>query len=287
MGVGMPPEAILVRVVVAALSLTPFACASSPAPKHADAEQMGVGMDEPDDSGALPRYFTIEVRADGLWLDGERVDDSEVDALLEAAANDSSNRGAAVILYATQPPADALLERVARAGFTHVVVSGLSEESFGKRARAGVPVTKSESAPTETPAVEPKPEPTAEPLPTVQETSSAKGPDDVEVKHYGLHIGGGPNTDEERSKYLDRIEPHFDALRECHLLANKRSVQASFGVDLLIDAKGGRAKVQDYRTRLDGKDFHLCVLGVLGNISFPAPPRPTVVSYSVLFKPAD
>lgn len=289
MGVAMQLEAFLLRLVLGAMVVTSVACSSaSPDPKHPGGEPIGASLHVPDENGSLPRYFTVEVRADGLWLDGERVDDSEIDALLETAANDPGNRGAAVILYATEPPAGAVLARVARSGFTHVVVSGLSAQAFdGLAQELGGGADEAVDSPRDTVAVAPAPvsppKSEAAAAPTVEQTSA---PDDVEVKHYGLHIGGGPNTDEERAKYLVRIEPHFDELRECHLLAKKRSVQASFGVDLLIGAKGGRPKVQDYRTRLDGKDFHMCVLGVLGNVSFPAPPRPTVVSYSVLFKPA-
>jgi hypothetical protein len=87
-----------------------------------------------------------------------------------------------------------------------------------------------------------------------------------------------------KEKYAGPIAKRFDDFRRCHLLAEERKQNASFGVDLLIGLKGGRAKIKDYRTSLKGKDFHLCVLGVFGDVSFPAPTRATVVSYSLLFK---
>ena len=260
-------------LAASALALSLGCSGSSQEPRTANAQIVGVYHEDEavESTGSLPRYFTVEVRSDGLWLDGQLVSALRVADVLADAAVDTRNRGAAVIFYTDGVSATAVLDQVARAGFTHVVVSGLSEDSFGDQAPTleGAVSDESGSASDEA-ALAPSEEST---------------PEDVTVKHYGLHIGGSSNSDEERARYLDPIGEHFDELMNCHLLANDRTVQASFGVDLLISAKGGRAKIQDYRTRLKGKDFQMCVLGVLGAIQFPAPERPTVVSYSVLFKP--
>ncbi len=240
---------------------------------------------EAPDDGSLPRYLTLEVRADGLWLDGERVDTDELEERLRQGADDPTQRGVAVIFYSSESSAAQLLAAVARSGFTHVVISGLSADAFPDVAPvASAQVSAAPTQDTGAPAQTPQPEPESEPEEPVEEPAPA-AVDDVIVKHYGLHIGGGPNTDEARAQYLDPIGKRLEDLKQCHVLAQQRKLQASFGVDLLIDEKGGRAKIKDYRTQLKGKDFQLCVLGVLGDIKFPAPGKPTVVSYSVLYKP--
>ncbi len=240
---------------------------------------------EGDAAGALPRYYTIEVRSDGLWLDGQLVAADRVPQLLADAAGDTRNQGAAVILYTGEPPAGVVLDQIARAGFTHVVVSGLSANSF---AGAGVPMQANEAMAARSVSVNDGA--VAEPAKEEDDAESKLDGErasvsDVEVKHYGLHIGGGPNTDEARDRYLKPLARQFGKLQECHLLAKDRTIQASFGVDLLIGSKGGRPKIQDFRTRLKGKDFQMCVIGALGEVKFPTPERATVVSYSVLFKP--
>jgi hypothetical protein len=123
------------------------------------------------------------------------------------------------------------------------------------------------------------------PNPPPAEPASAPVPNNVEVKQLGLHVGGGPNDAATHALYAKPIERRFDDLKRCYPLAQGANKNASFGVDLLVPSKGGQAKIKDYRTVLGGKDFHLCVLGVFGGIEFPGPGKPTVVSYSVLFKP--
>lgn len=276
-----------------AVSLLSAACSPAVDARHPS----GPDITESDHE-TLPRYYSLEVRSDGLWFDGERIAPDRLDATLERAARDPSARGAALVFYADDPPATELLERLARAGFTHVVLSGLSPSVFSRGATARdasalEPTLDSASAEAEPempvprpPPPPPRPEPVVQ-APQVEEVEEAPPPvSDVEIKHYGLHIGGGPNSEAEKRRYLAPIERRFEALRECHLLANDRKVQASFGVDLLVGKGGGKAKIRDYRTQLKGRDFQACVLGVLGEVSFPAPERATVVSYSVLFKPA-
>lgn len=280
-------SAFLARLVT--VSLLGAACSPAVDARHPSGPEA-----TESDHETLPRYYSLEVRSDGIWFDGDRVPLDRLDVALERAARDPSARGAALVFYADDPPASELLERLARAGFTHVVLSGLSPSVFSHAASPHtapaepLPTLGSASAAAEpempVPLPPPQPEPTVE-APKVEEVPSAPVTD-VEIKHYGLHIGGGPNSEAERRRYLAPIERRFEKLRECHLLANDRKMQASFGVDLLVGKGGGKAKIRDYRTQLKGRDFQACVLGVLGEISFPAPERATVVSYSVLFKPA-
>jgi hypothetical protein len=86
---------------------------------------------------------------------------------------------------------------------------------------------------------------------------------------------------------LKLFERNFGAFRRCHADVPEHTENASFGVDLLIPAAGGRAKVRETRTRLAGDGFKSCMLRVFQSIRFEAPPtaRPEIVSYSVVFKP--
>jgi hypothetical protein len=111
-------------------------------------------------------------------------------------------------------------------------------------------------------------------------------PNDVSVRHYGLHIGGAKDIDGIKDSYLKPIEKHFEEFRRCHALAKNRGLKASFGVDLLLSPSGGVPKVKDYRTLIKGKDFQSCALGVFAQVRWPLPEKPTIISYSILFKPS-
>jgi hypothetical protein len=249
------------------------------------------GAAEGDLPRSLPRYLTLEVRADGVWIGDEQLAGDDLERALRDGANDPDNQGAAVIFYSSDSGLQ-VLEQLARAGFTHVVVSGLSPSAASQRTCATTPTVEEADEAGSRASSNAAPSSTATKsdgarVDEVSEDSADAPPEDVEVKHYGLHIGGGPNDDATRAKYLDPIAARFDELRRCHLKAKNRNLQASFGVDLHIGSDGGRAKIEDYRTSLKGQGFQLCVLETLGSIEFPAPERPTVVSYSVLFKPVD
>jgi hypothetical protein len=109
----------------------------------------------------------------------------------------------------------------------------------------------------------------------------------VELQSMGLHLSAEANREPHRRQLLKLFERNFGAFRRCHAEAAEHQQNASFGVDLLIPAAGGRAKVREARTRLAGDGFRTCMLRVFQSIRFEAPPtaRPEVVSYSVLFKP--
>ena len=103
----------------------------------------------------------------------------------------------------------------------------------------------------------------------------------------GLHVGGALNREPHRSRLVRVFERQFDAFRSCHPRADRHTQGLSFGVDLLIPKAGGRAKVRQTRTRLEGKGFRACMHGAFEAIRFAPPPteRDEIVSYSVLFKP--
>ena len=103
----------------------------------------------------------------------------------------------------------------------------------------------------------------------------------------GLHVDGLLNREPHRGRLLRLFEHEFPAFERCHARAAPHTEGASYGVDLLIPSAGGRAKVREARTRLEGSGFGSCMRSAFEGIRFPPPPsaRPEIVSYSVLFKP--
>lgn len=263
------------------------ACAAgTPSP----ATQPGEYSPSSEAAQTLPRYFAVELTPDRVLALGQ---EQTLDQLRERAlveASDPTLRGATVVAEAgvSEERVVDVVRLLVRAGFRHVVYSGRSGlliETGAERdepaatAVALPPVAPEPAPPVAVSPASPAPShspPTNDPLPV---------PDNVEIKQLGLHVGGGPNDEPTHALYSNPITPRFDDLARCYPLAQGASKSASFGVDLLIASRGGKAKIKDYRTVLGGKDFHLCVLGVFGTVEFPAPGKPTMVSYSVLFKP--
>lgn len=236
---------------------------------------------------ALPRYFAVEVDGEGQLVLGLPVD---LDALAHQAAReaqDARNVGAAVVVTAAVPRqrVTAVVDLLLDAGFSHLVLSSRGG-AWSKLMPSASATEVAGATSAEVPEAETLVEPEIAPTTPVPESATLEDiPTNVEVKQMGVHIGGGPNTEEAHAAYADPISKRFDEFKRCYPLAQGAGRNASFGVDLLINSRGGTAKIKDYRTALGGKDFHLCVLGVFGTIEFPAPERATVVSYSLLFKP--
>lgn len=108
----------------------------------------------------------------------------------------------------------------------------------------------------------------------------------VQVSNIGLHIGGGPNDAVTKEPVLKSVEPHFEAFRACFASVDDPKKGGDFGVDLLIEAAGGAAKVTHPRTILAGDAFRTCVVGVFEKISFQKPKGGrTMASYSLHFVP--
>ena len=81
------------------------------------------------------------------------------------------------------------------------------------------------------------------------------------------------------------VEPHFPELARCWKLAGRQE-PADVGVDLAIEAAGGRAKVSNPRTFAKGEGFVPCVVAFFEGVDFQKPKNgKTVVSYSVRFTP--
>ena len=249
-----------------------------PAPGVPDGEKSEATATQEESVSALPRYFTVELSAGVTFANGVRVGADELARVVSQEAEDTRNQGAAVVVD-SRVDGNRLLRvfgQLSAAGFSHIVFSGLPEGAvLGALGLDPGSFVVASSPPTST--AEPEPEPAVEPEP--EEESS------LEVKTIGLHVGGGPNDSETRGRYVSIIETKLAEFKKCHVLTPDTNKKASFGVDLLLPAKGGRPQVKDYRTSLKGRDFQACVLGTFGQIRFPEVPRPTVISYSLLFKP--
>lgn len=155
------------------------------------------------------------------------------------------------------------------------------------------------SAPASAPVVEaspsapaPLPSASAAEAPAPSASAAAPPPEEapmpsVKVKNIGMHIGGGPNDDVTKAPIHKSVEPHFDELRRCFAKVEDQKKGGDFGVDLLIDGKGGKAKVSHPRTSLRGEGFVACVVGVYEAIEFlhPKGSKKTMVSYSIRFTP--
>jgi hypothetical protein len=108
----------------------------------------------------------------------------------------------------------------------------------------------------------------------------------VKIENIGMHIGGGPNDAVNKAPIADSVAPHFDEVRACWARVDDRARGGDFGVDLLIQPDGGRAKVTNPRTAIHPEAFKECVVAVFEKIDFQKPRKGlTMVSYSLRFSP--
>lgn len=107
----------------------------------------------------------------------------------------------------------------------------------------------------------------------------------VRVANIGMHIGGGPNDDVTKAPIAQSVAPHFDAFRACFSLVDP-PMKVELGVDLLIEAAGGKAKVTNPRSTAPGTQLRDCGVKVFESVDF-LPPKTgkTMVSYSLQFSP--
>jgi pyruvate/2-oxoglutarate dehydrogenase complex dihydrolipoamide acyltransferase (E2) component len=172
------------------------------------------------------------------------------------------------------PPPTAPASAAASASAS-VVTGATATASAPEPAAATATATASASAAAPAPSAAPAEPPPETPLPKVQ------------VKNIGMHIGGGPNDNVTKEPIRRSVEPHFDEFRRCWVKVDDQKKGGDFGVDLLIDGKGGAAKVTHPRTAITGDGFKECVLQVFEGIDFlkPRGGKKTMVSYSLRFTP--
>jgi len=130
------------------------------------------------------------------------------------------------------------------------------------------------------------------PPPAPPETPPAPDPEipgaiaKVKVKNIGLHVGGGPNDVATKAPFESAIGKHFDDFKRCYGKVEKASARGTFGIDLLIDARGGHPTTSNSRTALPGDAFRDCVAHVFETVVFDPPKHgATKISYALSFEP--
>jgi len=103
------------------------------------------------------------------------------------------------------------------------------------------------------------------------------------MRHIGMHIGGEANTDEAKKPWLLAIERQELALLKCYRLVSSPLAGGTVGVDLYVTAQGGNPEVRKTRQRLGGDEFDVCIRSAFQRTKFPAPKKPTVLSYSLRY----
>ncbi|MEA2748761.1 MAG: hypothetical protein QOI41_2904 [Myxococcales bacterium] len=115
--------------------------------------------------------------------------------------------------------------------------------------------------------------------------ASDETPVKVKLATIGMHVGGGPYDEITKEPIKRSVEPHFTELARCwkHLAKQQPT---DVGVDLVIEASGGRARVSNPRTFATDAGFVPCVVAFFEGVDFLKPKNgKTVVSYSVRFTP--
>jgi hypothetical protein len=110
---------------------------------------------------------------------------------------------------------------------------------------------------------------------------------EVTVRHIGLHIGGGPNDEPTRRPVLRAIEKNQQRFLWCYRQVERPLLGGVFGVDLYVGSRGGAPEVRSTRQKLGSDGFEGCMVAAFREVSFPKPPRPTVLSYSLRFDVSD
>lgn len=102
-----------------------------------------------------------------------------------------------------------------------------------------------------------------------------------------MHVGGGPYDEVTKEPLKKSVEPRFSDLAACWRHAPAGQAATDVGVDLLVEAQGGRAKVSNPRVaQLKSDAFVGCIVAFFESVEFLKPRSGrTVVSYSVRFTP--
>ncbi|MBK7397867.1 MAG: hypothetical protein IPJ34_16610 [Myxococcales bacterium] len=159
------------------------------------------------------------------------------------------------------------------------------------------PTPTAQPAPPAAPLVaSPPAAPTSIELPTAPQMAVATAPAPesvvpatkpaVELRNIGMHIGGGPNDDATKAPFQKAIAAQFDALAACWATLPTKSA-FDFGVDLLVPAAGGQAKVDRPRSAVKDAAFVKCATAAFAAATFAPSAKglPTKVSTSVHFTP--
>jgi hypothetical protein len=168
------------------------------------------------------------------------------------------------------------------------------------------PPPKADVAPSSIPATASTPEVSAAatasaPVASVTATPSASAPPvasataapeaplpSVEVKFYGLHVGGGSNDKAEHAPIIASVNAHLDDFKKCFAKVDDVKKGGTFGIQLDIPGAGGKAAVSHPRNGLKGDAFRDCMVAAYEAIDFEKPKGgvKTNATYSLIFTPA-
>ncbi|MBX3197377.1 MAG: hypothetical protein KF894_04395 [Labilithrix sp.] len=118
---------------------------------------------------------------------------------------------------------------------------------------------------------------------------SASADANVKIVTIGMHVAGGPYDEPTKVPFKKAVEPRFPEIAQCWAQhVSNPPKQADFGVDLLIEAAGGKPKVSNPRSSLDKSEtagFTACVVGIFESVEFAklVGRGRTGVSYSLRF----
>lgn len=100
-----------------------------------------------------------------------------------------------------------------------------------------------------------------------------------------MHVGGAAKDTELRREVQRTLERGFPRFLDCYRLVEEPGSEGTFGADLRVAGEGGRAKVEQPRTKLRGEAFRGCMIKAFESTRFdpPSSGRALVVSYSVKF----
>jgi len=125
--------------------------------------------------------------------------------------------------------------------------------------------------------------PSVHPLLDDRQPDLAAALPELTFKHLGMHIGGESNSPESKQPYLHAIEGKSEALLRCYHWVDNPVQGGSFGVDLYVSSAGGAPEVRGVRTKLGGDALVQCMTAAFLSMEFSRSPRPTMLSYSLLF----
>ncbi|MBX3215900.1 MAG: hypothetical protein KF850_27925 [Labilithrix sp.] len=180
------------------------------------------------------------------------------------------------------PPADAPHENNAAAAIHEPApapdASGADERPLDASADVATTAPASAAAP-----------PDAGRAATVDGAAAAGADANVKIVTIGMHVAGGPYDEPTKVPFKKAVEPRFPEIAQCWAQhVSKPPKQADFGVDLLIEAAGGKPKVSNPRSSLDKSEtegFTACVVGIFESVEFAklVGRGRTGVSYSLRF----
>jgi hypothetical protein len=109
----------------------------------------------------------------------------------------------------------------------------------------------------------------------------------VEVKFYGLHVGGGTNDKAEHAPIIGSVNAHLDDFKKCFAKLEDQKKGGTFGIQLDIPGTGGKAEVSHPRNGLKGDAFKDCMVAAYEAIDFQKPKGgvKTNATYSLIFTP--